>query len=43
VIILATGVLIYAVGEDHPLREPCRRLIAAQGDGRVYAATTVVA
>jgi len=41
VIILDTGVLIYAVGEKHPLREPCRRLIAAQGDGRVDAATTV--
>lgn len=40
-IILDTGVLIYAVGEEHPLREPCRRLIAAQGDGRVDAATTV--
>ena len=26
-IILDTGVLIYAVGEEHPLREPCRRLI----------------
>ncbi len=37
-IILDTGVLIYAVGEEHPLREPCCRLIAAQGDGGVDAA-----
>lgn len=40
-IILDTTVLSYAVGVEHPLREPCRRLLAAHGDGRVEATTTV--
>ena len=40
-IILDTTVLAYAVGGDHPLRDPCRRLLMAHGDGRVEAATTV--
>lgn len=33
-IVVDTTVLVYAVGADHPLREPCRRLVerAAQGD-----------
>ncbi len=39
-IVLDTSVLVYAVGADHPLREPCRRLIGAAGD-RVEATTTV--
>jgi uncharacterized protein len=33
-------VLVYAVGEAHPLREPSRRLVDAIGDGRVDARTT---
>jgi predicted nucleic acid-binding protein len=41
VIVLDTTVLGYAVGADHPLREPCRAIIDAIGDGRVAATTTV--
>ena len=40
-ILLDTSVLVYAVGEEHPLRGPCRELVAAIGDGRVAATTTV--
>lgn len=40
-IVLDTTVLIYAVGSEHPLREPCRRLVDAIGDGAVPATTTV--
>ena len=40
-IILDTTVLAYAVGEDHPLREPCRRLLAAHANGSIEATTTV--
>jgi hypothetical protein len=40
-ILLDTTVLAYAVGDDHPLREPCRRVLAAHADGRVTATTTV--
>lgn len=40
-ILLDTTVLIYAVGEEHPLREPCRRILRAHGEGRIEAGTTV--
>lgn len=40
-IVLDTTVLAYAVGEEYPLRDPCRRLLAAHPDGRVEATTTV--
>ena len=40
-IVLDTTVLAYAVGDDHPLREPCRRVLAAHADGRIEATTTV--
>ena len=40
-IILDTTVLVYAVGEEHPLRDGCRRLLAAHGDGHVEATTTI--
>ena len=40
-ILLDTTVLAYAVGGDHSLREPCRRVLAARRDGRIEAATTV--
>ncbi len=40
-ILLDTTVLSYAVGAEHPLREPCRRLLRAHGDGRVEATTTI--
>lgn len=39
-IVLDTTVLVYAKGADHPLREPCRGLIAAIAAGRVEATTT---
>jgi uncharacterized protein len=41
VIVLDTTVLVYAVGVDHPLREPCQKLIRAIADGEVLATTTV--
>jgi len=41
VIVLDTTVLSYAEGGEHPLRVPCRRLIQAQAEGRVTAATTL--
>ncbi len=40
-IIVDTTVLAYAVGGEHPLRDPCRGLLAAHADGRVEASTTV--
>lgn len=39
-IVLDTTILLYAVGEDHPLREPCRALADALGNG--FDATTTV-
>lgn len=42
-IVLDTTVLIYAVGEEHPLRAPCQRLLFAHGEGHVDGATTVEA
>jgi uncharacterized protein len=41
VILLDTTVLVYAKGEDHPLHDPCRDLIAAIADRRLDATTTV--
>jgi uncharacterized protein len=40
-IIIDTTVLVYAVGSPHPLRDPCRRLIEAIGDGQLSATTTI--
>jgi hypothetical protein len=40
VIILDTSVLAYAVGADHPLREPCRALLETLRHGRLSASTT---
>ncbi len=40
-IVLDTTVLVYAKGADHPLREPCRELIAAIAEGAIQATTTV--
>jgi predicted nucleic acid-binding protein len=40
-IVVDTTVLVYAVGSEHPLRDPCRDLIAAIAAGRVRATTTV--
>jgi predicted nucleic acid-binding protein len=41
VILLDTTVLVYAKGEDHPFRDPCRDLIAAIADRHLQATTTV--
>jgi uncharacterized protein len=41
VIVLDTTVLVYAKGADHPLRDSCRRMIAAIADRRIDATTTV--
>lgn len=40
-IVLDTTVLVYVVGEEHPLRQPCRTLLDAIGDGKLTATTTV--
>jgi predicted nucleic acid-binding protein len=40
-IVLDTTVLVYAVGAEHPLRDPCRLLVAAVADGTLEATTTV--
>jgi predicted nucleic acid-binding protein len=39
-IVLDTTILLYAKGQDHPLRDPCRRLIEAIRTGRIRATTT---
>ncbi len=39
-IVLDTTVLVYAKGADHPLRAPCRELIAAIAEERIEATTT---
>jgi predicted nucleic acid-binding protein len=41
VIVVDTTVLVYAVGEEHPLRAPSRRVVQAIADGRLRATTTV--
>ena len=40
-ILLDTTVLVYAKGHEHPLRDPCRELIAAIAERRIQATTTV--
>ena len=40
-IVLDTTVLVYAVGNDHPLRRPCRRIIERIGSGELAATTTL--
>jgi uncharacterized protein len=39
-IVLDTTVLVYAKGAEHPLREPCRDLVAAIAEERIEATTT---
>lgn len=39
-ILLDTTVLVYAVGGDHPLREPCTRLLQAHVTKDVHAGIT---
>jgi hypothetical protein len=41
VIVVDTTVLTYAVGEQHPLMEPTRRLVGAVAAGALRATTTV--
>jgi len=43
VIVLDTTVLVYAKGAEHPLRDPCRQLVEAIGDGVIQATTSVEA
>jgi len=43
VIVLDTTVLVYAMGADHALRDPARRLIAAVSERELEATTTVEA
>lgn len=40
-IVLDTTVLVYAKGADHPLRDPCRRLIDTIAQGKLEATSTV--
>lgn len=40
-ILLDTTVLVYAKGQNHPLRDPCRELIEAIADRRIEATTSV--
>jgi predicted nucleic acid-binding protein len=40
VIVLDTTVLVYAKGDDHPLRSPCRRLVEAAVSGGLSVTTT---
>ena len=40
-IVLDTTVLVYAVGDDHRLRDPARAIVEAVEDGAVQATTTV--
>jgi len=40
-IVLDITVLVYAVGSDHELRQPCRDLVQAILDRRIEATTTV--
>jgi predicted nucleic acid-binding protein len=40
VIVLDTTVLVYAVGDDHALRDPARALLSAAADGALRATTT---
>jgi len=40
VIVVDTSILLYSVGEDHPLRDPCRRLVDAVRRGKVPATAT---
>ncbi|MGH3850574.1 MAG: type II toxin-antitoxin system VapC family toxin [Pseudonocardiaceae bacterium] len=40
-ILVDTTVLVYAVGGEHPLRQPCRTIVSAVGDGSILATTTV--
>lgn len=40
-IVVDTSVLVYAVGTEHPLREPCQAIMEAVRQGRLRATTTI--
>lgn len=40
-IVLDTSVLVYAVGDPHPLRAPCQQLLRALADEALRATTTL--
>jgi hypothetical protein len=40
-VFIDTAILMYAGGTEHPLREPCQRVLEAVADGRVEAVTSV--
>ena len=42
-IVLDSTVLVYAVGGDHPYRQPCRDIVDSVASGRLNASTTVEA
>ncbi len=39
-LLVDTNVLVYAIGDDHPLRRPCRDILASIAAGQVSATTT---
>jgi len=41
VIVVDTTVLVYAVGAEHPLREPCRSIVGAVDAGDLAASTSI--
>jgi uncharacterized protein len=41
VIALDTSVLVYSVGDEHPLRGPSRRVVEAIAAGKIRATTTI--
>ena len=41
-IVLDTSVLVYAVGADHPFREPCLRLLAGAPSRRMTTTAAVI-
>jgi predicted nucleic acid-binding protein len=40
-VFIDTSVVMYAAGGEHPLREPCRRIIDRAADGSIDAVTSV--
>lgn len=40
-IVLDTTILVYVVGAEHPLRQPCQTILGEVRDGSVRATTTV--
>lgn len=39
-IVVDTTILVYAVGGDHPLAEPCREVVRLISNGDIHATTT---